>query len=327
MPLPLIPLIIGGVSLIAGAVGAKKGYDGVQDLNEANKKAKEAEEKFKKKQQELEKSRQQTQKQAQNYGNFILITKRNVIQQFILFLQAINNKGEQEKYTHLLQEIGITNIQLQEYQADVTSAVEILGAVGSSVGAGAAASFGTLGMVGLLGTASTGTSIAVLGGAAAKSATLAWLGGGSLAAGGFGMAGGTAVLGGIAIAPAILIGGFFLASKGEKAKTKAEEFCAEVDVEISKMTSVESFLSSLSQRISELHYLVEKMSKRAMNSLSQLEPTTFSLENQTHISLFQQTASLVQALSDVTKTSILNESGSLSVESVQIQTKYAHFAI
>ena len=45
--------------------------------------------------------------------------------------------------------------------------------------------------------ASTGTSIASLSGAAATNATLAFFGGGSLAAGGLGMAGGTAVLGGL----------------------------------------------------------------------------------------------------------------------------------
>lgn len=48
-----------------------------------------------------------------------------------------------------------------------------------------------------LGTASTGTSIATLSGAAAQNAALAWWGGGSLASGGFGMTGGMVVLGGI----------------------------------------------------------------------------------------------------------------------------------
>lgn len=44
------------------------------------------------------------------------------------------------------------------------------------------------------GTASTGTAISVLSGAAANSAALAWLGGGTLATGGSGIAGGTAFL-------------------------------------------------------------------------------------------------------------------------------------
>jgi len=48
-----------------------------------------------------------------------------------------------------------------------------------------------------LGTASTGTAISSLSGAAAQSATLAWWGGGSLASGGLGMAGGAIALSGI----------------------------------------------------------------------------------------------------------------------------------
>lgn len=56
--------------------------------------------------------------------------------------------------------------------------------------------------VGQFGAASTGTMIASLGGASAKSATLAWFGGGAIAAGGGGVAVGTAVLatGGLAVA-------------------------------------------------------------------------------------------------------------------------------
>lgn len=53
----------------------------------------------------------------------------------------------------------------------------------------------TLGSVGLLGSASTGATIAGLHGAALTNASLAALGGGSLAAGGGGVALGTAVVG------------------------------------------------------------------------------------------------------------------------------------
>lgn len=52
----------------------------------------------------------------------------------------------------------------------------------------------------MFGAASTGTAISTLSGAAATKATLAWFGGGSLAAGGFGVAGGGIVLAGIGIA-------------------------------------------------------------------------------------------------------------------------------
>ena len=58
----------------------------------------------------------------------------------------------------------------------------------------------TSGIVTTVGTASTGTAISSLSGVAARNATLAWLGGGTLAAGGLGIAGGAIVLGAIGIA-------------------------------------------------------------------------------------------------------------------------------
>lgn len=61
--------------------------------------------------------------------------------------------------------------------------------------------------VGTLATASTGTAIGSLSGAAATNATLAWFGGGSIASGGLGIAGGTAVIGGIIVVPALIITG------------------------------------------------------------------------------------------------------------------------
>ena len=64
-----------------------------------------------------------------------------------------------------------------------------------AVGAPAVAST----LVASFGTASTGTAISTLSGAVATKATLAWLGGGALAAGGLGVAGGVVVLGVIGV--------------------------------------------------------------------------------------------------------------------------------
>jgi hypothetical protein len=66
---------------------------------------------------------------------------------------------------------------------------------------GTAAGIGAWGLASTFGTASTGTAIYGLSGAAASHATLAWFGGGALAAGGSGMAGGIVVLGGLVALP------------------------------------------------------------------------------------------------------------------------------
>ncbi|WP_122095338.1 hypothetical protein [Rahnella sp. Larv3_ips] len=84
------------------------------------------------------------------------------------------------------------------------------GVVGGSMALGAWA------LVSAIGTASTGTAIGALSGVAATNATLAWFGGGALAAGGAGMSGGMLVLGGIVAAPII-----YFAAKGAWTKARA----------------------------------------------------------------------------------------------------------
>ncbi|WP_052443944.1 hypothetical protein [Pectobacterium brasiliense] len=84
------------------------------------------------------------------------------------------------------------------------------GIVGGSMALGAWA------LVSAIGTASTGTAISTLSGVAATNATLAWFGGGALAAGGAGMSGGMLVLGGIVAAPII-----YFAAKSAWTKARA----------------------------------------------------------------------------------------------------------
>ena len=83
----------------------------------------------------------------------------------------------------------------------------IAGGAVAGTASGALAAFGAYGAAQALAFASTGTAISALSGAAATNATLAFFGGGSLAAGGLGMAGGTVVLGGLVAGPALLVMG------------------------------------------------------------------------------------------------------------------------
>jgi hypothetical protein len=106
----------------------------------------------------------------------------------------------------------------QDYQALKDSGIGL----GAGLGSGAALAFGAYNGTMLLASASTGTAISTLSGVAATNATLAWLGGGSIAAGGGGMALGSMVLGGIVAGPALAIFGHILGNKGEEALNKAK---------------------------------------------------------------------------------------------------------
>ena len=78
-------------------------------------------------------------------------------------------------------------------------------------------------------------------GQAATNATLAWLGGGSLAAGGGGMALGTLVLGAAALGVGLLAGGFILSSQGDKALEEANTLLEEVLENEKKQTKFVNF--------------------------------------------------------------------------------------
>lgn len=82
-----------------------------------------------------------------------------------------------------------------------------LGSIGAA-GGGSLAGAGWA-VVAALGTASTGTAIGGLSGAAAFNATLAWFGGGAIVAGGAGMAGGAVMLALIVMAPVALLAGYY----------------------------------------------------------------------------------------------------------------------
>ena len=93
-------------------------------------------------------------------------------------------------------------------------------ASGASLG-GALTGSAALSLMAAYGTASTGTAIATLSGAAATNASLAAFGGGAVAAGGGGMALGAAALGGIVTLGAV--GAGYLIYKGFELYDKTQE--------------------------------------------------------------------------------------------------------
>ena len=113
------------------------------------------------------------------------------VKPFIVSFEKLHNVELSESIgMDELQKFRIDKQSLDELKEIQTIGGSILGGVAGGAALGAIAAFGAYGGAMTFGAASTGTAIAALSGIAAQNATLAFLGGGSLAAGGLGIAGG-----------------------------------------------------------------------------------------------------------------------------------------
>lgn len=196
----------------------------------------------------------------------------------------------------------------------------VKGGVAGGVAAVAAPQAALMG-VSALASASTGTAIASLSGAAATNATLAWLGGGSLAVGGGGMAAGSAVLGLVAAAPAAFIGGITVAVIGSKQKTSAKQFAAEVNIACEHIRTAINLMPRITERVDELSGVLQPLVVRANAAIDALEIMDF--EPDRHGPDFLKALQLVRAIREVVNTPVLDENtGELTEVSLRVVRKY-----
>ncbi|MER6347207.1 helix-turn-helix domain-containing protein [Streptomyces sp. NPDC001595] len=134
-----------------------------------------------------------------------------------------------------------TAIRVEAMSAGIANAIRGAAAGGmAGAAAGGAAAYGAFTAAALFGTASTGAAISTLSGVAATNATLALLGGGTLAAGGAGMAGGALLLTGMVAAPAAALAaaGFYVLrqrrNKKEEERLRTEVEAAEAALDQSQ---------------------------------------------------------------------------------------------
>ena len=318
----VIPIILGAAALASTAYGAVKGVEGVSDIRTAEKIGKNAQERHQRTVKSLQKEWEAIQALAQEYGQLQLDVKMRTVGRFVNFIERIGQRATQSDHRFLEGLDGISIQQIEKYKAQALEAEKFAKGGFQAVGAAAAASQGTVGLISLFGTASTGTAISGLSGAAAWNATLAWLGGGSLAAGGGGMALGTFVLGGIAVGPALAVGGFVVASQAEKAMTKARQYEAKVNTEIAKLNAAKDFLQQVKQRIHELSDLGDTLNCRAVLQLNQLESQPF--DRHRDFEKFQQLALLIKALAEILKIPVLDSEGRLNPMTATVKEKYGY---
>lgn len=309
MPL-FIPFLFGGAALASSAWGLKTGANGVSNLKKARERGKAAEERHRHAAERLEAAGRGTNRRAGRYAKFQAQVLTSTVRRFLDFLEQLKRKGKLRE-VEALAEISLTPQLLEQSRASVMEAESFLKAGASAVAAGVAASQGAVALAGLVGVASTGTAIGSLSGAAATNAMFAWFGGGSLAAGGFGIAGGTLVLGGITAAPALAFAGFALASQGERALTQAEQFSAKVDKAVAELETRRKFLGKVNRRIKELESLLSALDARARMALDELHAETFEVIREQDLRRFQTAYQLMVALGEVLRTPVLDAQGAL----------------
>ncbi|MGB3760627.1 MAG: hypothetical protein WBA07_30345 [Rivularia sp. (in: cyanobacteria)] len=317
----MIPLILGAAALATGVLGIGAGISGLSDMDEAKEIGENAQRDYEDAIYYLNAEREETNQLAEYYGEFQMNVMIDTIRRFIDFIENNigNTKQSQQKFLEGLD--GISVKQINEYKTATIEAEQFFQGGIKAIGGAAAGYGGAMSLATSVGVASTGTAITGLSGAAATNATLAWLGGGSLAAGGGGMALGSLILGGITVGPALMIGGFVFAGEQEKALTKARQYEAEVNKATAEIDAIGDFLAQVIRRIYELKDLLKSLNNRAIYGLDELESLPYFDPNQ-DAGKFQQVALLIKAISEIMKTPILDSEGFINPATGAITARY-----
>jgi uncharacterized protein YaaW (UPF0174 family) len=157
------------------------------------------------------------------------------------YINSLANSPKEfdNSYSKLKQELSVffdENINFEQLEKEATNECvnKVSGGALAGIGIGALGPVALTTAVSTFGTASTGVAISSLSGAAATNATVAWIGGGSIASGGAGIAGGKALL---ALAGPIgwAVAGGFALKAGIDYSNKNKKIIAEANEKIDQL--------------------------------------------------------------------------------------------
>ena len=316
------PFVVIGAAAVVGAAGIGAGVKGAMDQSEANKTNERAQSIVDDAKSKIDGARKKTGRALEHLGEAKIHVLNHSIKDFIdNFSQLKNVEFEDSPGLDELKKFHLDRKSFEELRELQGMASSIAGgALGGSI-VGAATAFGAYSGVMMLGAASTGTAISTLSGVAATNATLAFFGGGSLAAGGLGIAGGTAVLGGIVAAPALAVLGVVMCAKGSANKDKAysnlaqaRDFSAEMDVAADMCNGITNRSDMFTAVLQKMDSIFMPLVKSMANTI-QCKGTdfrTFSREEKENVGACCAMAQSVKAILD---TPILDKEGKLTEQS------------
>lgn len=325
MALPLIPIILGAAAVGTGGWGIFKGGKAISDnskANDINERARRLQEYLK---QRLADAKDKSARSLERLGNKKLKVWEKPMVRFVDLFQSVKN-------IELAESTGLD--ELSKFKIDKQSVVQMReisllatsfakGSLGGAV-AGGAVAFGAYSAAGAFAAASTGTAIAGLSGAAATNATLAFFGGGALAAGGFGMAGGACVLGGIVAGPALAIMGAVMGAKASANLDNAYSNLSKVQEAESEVNILVTACNGIARRSDMFWQVLVTLEAMFYPQLTKFDEVIkaegndyakYSADGKKNVCAVLSTAQAIKAILD---TPLLDEKGSLTKESEDI---------
>lgn len=272
-----LPLFLGIAAAVAAAGGVGSGVYGGVKMSEANSTMKDAESCNKKNLEKFEKISISTTDAMDKLGTLEL----KILSDFESFSDTIEKiQGRPEFEECSREEVKIPKYDKEQLKEVSVGAGVLLGGLGGAAAGtagGFAAAGATTSAVMALGTASTGTAISSLSGVAATNATLAALGGGSLATGGGGMALGTTILGATAFGAALLAAGAIFGVTGKKMADKADEAHRQVEEAEKTINTICRYLEELKAVSDEYFVSLTRVRTRYQECFRQVSYTVNTL--------------------------------------------------
>lgn len=319
-----IPFILGAIAVATAGYGVKKGIDASDDMDTAKSLNRRAQRLAEETDQKIVAAKDNATKSIEDLGRTKISIMSSTMKDFIHDFKSIKNvELEGSVGIDELKNFDVNGEGFKELEEACFQASDLAsGGLGAIAGSSllAAGTYGAV-MSGGFAAASTGAGIAGLSGVAATNATLAWLGGGSLAAGGFGMAGGMAVLGGLVAGPALALGGAFMASKAEEAKWQAEDNLDEAKTYAEKGKNICTTLKAMGKRADQIDDLLNSLNDYFEDSTDDLHRVIknsgrdFAAYSREEKVIVFKSVQLAQAVKSIVDTSLLKEDGKLTSES------------
>ena len=258
------PLIL--IPIVAAGLGGKKAYDASSKRTEASYVLAERDTILQQADQNMREAKDIARHALEAYGETKLRVLDHEISAFVKAFRKLKHVDfRRGSVTGDVSTIPVGNMEIRQMEHDAIHASSFLAGGAAGLAGGVLLSAGADGgvMGGGFAAASTGTAISALSGSAATNATLAWLGGGSLASGGLGVVGGMAVLGGLVIGPAIALGGLWSTHQANRALYDALDSKDEALLFQERVNKSVILLKGIAERSQRFREAVERLARES----------------------------------------------------------------